>query len=248
MMKWSLLVVSFDRICAVNYPFRYSKYFTRKNVIILIIILWVVTVAIDNIPFAHGWNLQRNCFYNPHHHWSVFVIVVYNILPFCIILFNYIVIWRVAVRASLKDKLLTKAVLRHSLIISTSAVMSDVDDDDEINDYERKLSKKTIIRLKQPRRNHNCRLASNLKHLLEIKATKTSFVLIVAYICCWGPLGIFYTVDQFCDKCLSRGDHYRQTRIIVKSLNVLSVYSYRLCTAGLIEVTNKLQQGLLGRN
>ena len=54
--------------------------------------------------------------------------------------------------------------------------------------------------------------------LLELKATKTAFVLVVVYVCCWGPLGIFYTADQFCSKCLSRGVSQRYIRVAIKGL------------------------------
>ena len=39
---------------------------------------------------------------------------------------------------------------------------------------------------------------------MNSKATRTTSLLIFVYICCWGPLGIYYMVDQICDKCLWR--------------------------------------------
>ena len=44
--------------------------------------------------------------------------------------------------------------------------------------------------------------SAKLKVFLELKATRRSFVLLLMYALCWGPYGLFFMVDCFCDHCL----------------------------------------------
>ena len=53
--------------------------------------------------------------------------------------------------------------------------------------------------------------SSKLKVFLELKATRRSFVLLLMYAMCWGPYGLFFMVDCFCDHCLVNKYHHAQS-------------------------------------
>ena len=197
-IKWSLLVVSLDRLCAIMHPFKYVNEITRRNMISILIALWVITCAIDIVPFTHGKHPTKNCSYQPHRIWSFIVISMYNIIPFLLILVNYALIWKKAAETALEDK------VRHNSL-HCMAVLNKNEDKPQME-----LEPISVY------------MKSKLKFLLEMKATKTSFCLLLTYVCCWGPLGVFYMIDQFCNKCLSAGDSHRYTKMIVKCLSFSS--------------------------
>ncbi|XP_066935126.1 G-protein coupled receptor 161-like [Clytia hemisphaerica] len=60
--------------------------------------------------------------------------------------------------------------------------------------------------------------------VVELKATKTSVVLIATYIICWGPLGFFYMVDHFCNSCYSNNGQLSEFRTSIKILALMSCF------------------------
>lgn len=57
-----------------------------------------------------------------------------------------------------------------------------------------------------------------LKVFIELKATRVSIVLLAVYALCWGPHGIFYMIDCFCNNCLIEKPNLKATRIIIEHL------------------------------
>ena len=86
------------------------------------------------------------------------------------------------------------------------------------------------IAMEEERLRVNTTPADNNSHkhhhhsIVELKATKTTIVLIVTYILCWGPLGIFYMVDQFCDNCYSSNERLSVFRTTIKILALASSF------------------------
>ena len=66
------------------------------------------------------------------------------------------------------------------------------------------------------------RISDILRISLEMKATKTSFILVAVYLICWGPLGIYYFIDNCCSNCLSNKSHKYVSRLIVKVISFFS--------------------------
>ena len=189
-LKISLLLVSFDRLFAVKYPFRYHVVASRHNMAAVIVITWVITVVVDSMPFLNGNESFESCHYVPTRVWGLCVIVCYDLLPFLLIAVNYITIWFIAARLSLADSHL-KADLNQ-------------------------------LKYKSCQVPKETRTKSKAEMLLEMKATKTSFMLLLVYIVCWAPLGVFYTYDHFCKNCLSTRAELGKTRAAIKILSSTS--------------------------
>lgn len=62
-----------------------------------------------------------------------------------------------------------------------------------------------------------------IRFTLELKATKTSLILLFVYMLCWGPLGMFYMIDNFCENCLTEDNkELADARFSVKILCFMS--------------------------
>ena len=144
------------------------------------------------IPFTSEKASWEDCHYVPTRIWGLSVIIIYNIIPFCIMAVNYAIIWRVAAKFAFSDR-----DRENSLLLSLS----------------RRITKSNAPVL--PKLNPT---SSKLKFALEMKATKTSLSLIAVYIICWGPLGVLYMIDHFCFNCLSRQASLGKTRMSIKML------------------------------
>lgn len=77
---------------------------------------------------------------------------------------------------------------------------------------------------RQQNESEHVRKAKNFS-VMEMKATKTSVVLIATYILCWGPLGIFYMVDNFCHNCYSSRNELSGFRTGIKILALTSSFT-----------------------
>ena len=107
-IKVSLLVVSFDRLVAIKYPYRYPAMLNRVTVGVIVLLLWFVTLLIDFIPYLAGGK-KGNCLYVPNHDWGLSVILIFDIFPFIVITINYVVLWRIAASIT-KETQLQKAI------------------------------------------------------------------------------------------------------------------------------------------
>ena len=188
-IKWTLLLLSFERLLAVKYPYKYEKYVTKRNILFSIIFIWLITIAIDIFPFVSEEN--GYCLYNPSKIWGLCVIFIYNIIPFCLISINYLLIWKVAAKFEYYDR-------------KREYILSKQNQDEDFCDRTGNKIKKRFCFIK---------LAT------EIKATKTSLILLSVYIVCWGPLGITYMIDHFCNSCISGN----------KSFDILTAFVKYLC-------------------
>ena len=82
-----------------------------------------------------------------------------------------------------------------------------------------------VDKMKQKRKiSISAKLFKNVQFGLEMKATKVSLTLIITYIICWGPLGIFYMIDHFCDFCYSNKDELSDLRTAIKILAFTSSF------------------------
>ncbi|XP_057302797.1 probable G-protein coupled receptor No18 [Hydractinia symbiolongicarpus] len=226
MMKISLVLVSIDRLLAVKYPFKYDNYITKARTTILIIFLCIVTLFVDTLPFYINVERTDECQYVPVRIWGLFVISLYTILPFFLILINYIQIWLVAARMAFKDKRLRErfhndenengSVIRNYRVDDEEENEMDKDEDEEVKMLKdrKKINYGSI--------NSIIHIKANVKFAFEMKATRTSLALIAVYVFCWGPLGVFYMIDHFCYNCLSDDDDLKLTRAFVKLLSFSS--------------------------
>ena len=187
--KWNLLLLSFERLLAVKYPYKHEKHVTKRKILFSIMFIWLITIVIDIFPFASEEN--GYCRYNPSKNWGLCVIFVYNIIPFCLISINYLLIWKVAAKFEYYDR-------------KREYILSKQNQDED-------FCHRTGFKIKKH--------FSFIKLAAEIKATKTSLILLSVYIVCWGPLGITYMIDHFCNSCISSN----------KSFDILRAFAKYLC-------------------
>lgn len=232
-MKLSLFYVSIDRLFAIKSPYIYREKMSTKRFAIVIVISWLVTLFIDLVPFLASTNFVDECNYRPNHEWGFSVIILFNIIPLLTIIICYSMICHVALRIDTTDRQL--AYIYTPQESQQSNKQTDlVKHETNIGDYRQHChqdnSSKTQKRCtcEATARCITCRTSIQLKrfqHGLEMKATKTSFVLIITYIFCWGPLGVFYMMDHFCDYCYSAKDDLTAFRMWVKILAFTSSFS-----------------------
>ena len=229
-MKFSLMIVSIDRLLAIRFPYNYRESITKFRMILALVITWVVTVLIDIIPFLQG-HVETECLYHPTRVWGLTVICVFNFLPFCVIIVCYGWIWALAASITFQDKRIQDSLHQHQ-------------SQPYIDNYELKgnanKSGESCSHEKQPLKNNistkSSRAIKNVRYAFEMKATKTSLMILGVYVVCWGPLGIFFTIDHFCHNCLSDDPniHMSRTRMAIKlmcfSSSVIAplVYCWRM--------------------
>ncbi|XP_066915390.1 D(1A) dopamine receptor-like [Clytia hemisphaerica] len=203
-MQMSILLVSLDRMIAIKFPFRYESKSVRKTMILAILVLWIVTLAVDIVPFLNGIrDVKEDCLFNPTRFWGLSVIVFYNMLPFVMVLVNYSIIWCVAVKFASDDR----------------------QRQDSIRESNRCSEETAFVKHKTSygaMKANVTKTLSNLRFYLEIKATKTSLILICVYLICWGPLSAFYILDHFCNGCYSEGNKNKNIRAVIKLINFSS--------------------------
>lgn len=200
-MKASLMIVSLDRLLAVKYPFKYERFVKKTSCIIVLVAMWVVTIGIDIVPFFEETN-EATCTYTPTKTWGLLVILIYNIFPFVVIGYSYLRIWFVAAKFSLMDRRRRTISSTHVQLTRTDSPCLQRKEGKECPRYHLHISEKLdAIKLK-----------------LEMKATITSTILLSVYIVCWGPIGVTYMVDHFCDNCISNNKDLDTFRAVIKYL------------------------------
>lgn len=188
-MQVSLLLVSFDRLFAIKYPYRYRQISTKRIIIGVIVCAWCTIIFTDLMPLTFFDREPDNdgCNYTLEETWGISVLLFFNILPFLITSFNYFTLWKLAASMALKD-----FRQQESLHSESGSFKDKSDRDGQIDITNQDKDRKMFSKFK------TFRLA------MEIKATKTSGFLLIVYLICWGPLGIFYIIDQFCSHCMTR--------------------------------------------
>lgn len=216
-MQFSILLVSLDRMVAIKFPFRYENLSIKQTMLRVIIVLWIVTLAVDIIPFLTGMGATENCHFQPSRFWGLSVIICYNIVPFIFLVVNYIIIWSIAAKFASDDQSRASTLLRAT-------------NGGNLND-----EKKAFAQHQQNKTSYGALKANVSKKLktfqfyLEIKATKTSLVLVAVYLLCWGPLSAFYILDHFFDGYYSEGDRNKTLRMVIKLINFSSSLLVPLC-------------------
>ena len=270
-LKISLMVVSFDRLVAVKYPYRYKTIINKRVYTIAITFIWVSVILIDTIPFFPIGKIpdEEGCTYIPEHIWGIIVIVTFNLFPFLIIGINYIIIWRVAAKITIKDLSVRKSISRstrlahnntkqfeliemykasHCSLKTSQLTRSNVplafDSDfmaeqnintrkrsyinaingveDDFSILESDINSESAIDIRERKAYP---VPSNaLRILWEMKATKTSITLLFVYVICWGPLGVYYLIDNCCATCLTDNlhVHVHVDRFILKIISFFS--------------------------
>ena len=219
-MQFSILLVSLDRMVAIKFPYRYENTSIKPTMIRAIFVLWVVTLVVDIIPFLTGMGgAKEKCHFQPSRFWGLSVIVFYNIVPFVFLVVNYIIIWSVAAKFASADKSRAKSLIR--------ATNSGNSSNDEKKPFAQQSGQhKTSYGILKA---NVSKTLKTVQFYLEIKATKTSLVLVAVYLLCWGPLSAFYILDHFFDGYYSKGERNQTVRMVIKLINFSSSLLVPLC-------------------
>lgn len=197
-MEVSIMILSFERFCAVRFPFKYPTLFTRRNLSIVLGIAWITTLIVDLLPFLNSKDVAGDqCSYIPTPTWGLCVIIFYNILPCVTVFVCYGMIWRTAYGFALTDR-------KRAESLQSNQQCTLINKDDTSAHKETLSSKHSYQK--------------TLKFTLEIKATKTSLAIVAVFLICWLPMGIFYMADHFCHNCISDNEKLKHARRAVKLL------------------------------
>lgn len=203
-MEFSIMVISFDRLIAVVFPFNYHKQVTKFRMVVVQTIGWMITVGIDIIPFFSRVRKSEECHYVPTRLWGLLVIIFYNILPFCVVVINYSLIWKVARTLAVEDKKREESMKRNCINAPIKDGCKDTTTENLISKHRSE--------------SHMHKTMSKLKFTFEMKATKTSLAIVGVYLVCWIPMGIFFMADHFCYNCISDKENLKDARRAVKIL------------------------------
>ena len=108
---------------------------------------------------------------------------------------------------------------RNSTITFATILKEEVKEEEKIRSHSSLVSlKEKIVRSHE----YSKKGSRMLRLALEMKATKTSFMLLMVYVLCWGPLGIFYLIDNYCSNCISSDEERNLDRFVVKLVSFLS--------------------------
>ena len=232
-LTMSLLYVSLDRLFVITRPFLYKDYVTTRRFTLLLFASWLVTMAIDSIPFMVASSFEGDCVYIPNKDWGIIVIIVYIIIPLITIVVCYTFIWMKAVKIAREVDRLRVYTPHHQqqqqqqqqtcfddIEIHNNTTNSDVTGcGDKGSPSNTDNKNNSNPRQKPHHKQHRRHLGVSI---VELKATKTSIILIATYIICWGPLGIFYMIDHFCNNCYSDKGQLSVFRTTVKILALTS--------------------------
>ena len=201
----------------------------------------------DLIPFL-PFGKERDyegCRYVPRRDWGVIVIMCFNVIPFFIIALNYFIIWKVAMKMTFKEFYIKESLSTNNSLNSGSESVrltslqtkhtreenngngAGLTENCPLTEKEKAdknenilLQKTTEQGEKKSSKRHNSRKL--LRMAWEMKATKTSVMLLIVYLLCWAPLGILYMIDHICWNCISEDESSSLKRFVVKIISFLS--------------------------
>lgn len=193
-MTASLLIVSLNRVFIIWYPYFNQQLRLKKKMFFVLTSMWVITISIDMLPFLNRKD-GKHCAYRPERTWGMLVIIFYDMIPCALIIINCLLIWIIAYRAHSTDIRRASCVQRSNVLMASR----------EEGPYG-------------PTKKKSNRHISCIRIAIDTKATFTSLVVIIIYVICWGPLGIFYMIDHFCHNCLSKRNSLRTSKLIIRYL------------------------------
>ena len=255
-----------------RFPYHYTKIVTRKLVVTVLAVVWCVVVAVDLIPFLPGHrDEEEGCSYIPQRAWSFTVITVFNFLPFVVIAFNYLLVWRVAAEITFQDFTLHRSLAaaqvnsssskkvgggaqsqKQTLVTSTEQSYEEYVGENEVEEDGgptiKQLKPSELGFLEEKSGTNKTKRSALFRLAWEMKATKTSVIIVTVYLLCWGPIGILYLIDNYCLYCISQNQSRSVDRLMVKVISFMSsiliplVYCWRTK-----EFRTELRRHLCGR-
>ena len=219
-VKMNLLVVSFDRLFSIKFPMVYKKVVNKRNILATLLSIWIFIAIVDIVPF-YMRKPSVECGYVPTFAWGLTVITLFNTIPFFVISTNYYIVWRIAFRKGLHDRRLrdsVNSVTEHQLDREKTRSV-----DDYLHETHDDTKMTTMMSSKKPL-TKSASKTSGFQIAIELKATKLALAFMLTYLLCWGPMAIFYFLDNACGNYFtsSKEKHLVAARFTIKMLSFSS--------------------------
>lgn len=210
----TLVLIAVDRYLAVVKPLHYSMRMTSQRSLLMILLVWVIALLCSTPPLV-GWNryeFQRHkiaCMpissstHQTDRLYALFLVLLCFILPSCIIIWAYCVIFKAA-------KVNNEKVRRNSTIASG------------LNDFPeaalRPCRRNSSAQMLIHRLSCSSKTGSALWRRDERKAAVTSFMVLFSFILCW----LLYFIIIILECLLNDPDRIDP---VVKTLSVILALS-----------------------
>ena len=90
----NVLIISMDRFVSAQFPFKYKTRFTCNLMSRIITSMWLYVFLICLIPFLPSQDGRGNCNYRPQNEWVLLMLFGHTMIPFFIIIFCSVVIFK----------------------------------------------------------------------------------------------------------------------------------------------------------
>ena len=189
----TLVAVSIDRYCAVVTPLHYSMRITSRRCFYMVFSVWTLALSVS-IPPLFGWNAyeyqtdKRTCtvvwmgHHNTDRYYTLVLVGLTFVLPFSVILWAYIVIFKAAQNNSERTR-------RNSVIPPNQ--LDDTSQTPLRNGRRRSSTAPILIR----RVSSASRTGPLLWHRDEWKAALTSLLVVSTFVICWLPYFIIIVLE-----------------------------------------------------
>lgn len=176
----NLSLISIDRFLALTFPLNYRSIMTKKRGMAAVVFVWAYSGLIASLSFTK-WteNAQTSasgqCLKSDKYYY-LFSITAGFLLPLTILVINYSLVFRVAVKQAKKLESIKSTAMELSEATENNSQLDSRPSVASVGRIERK-KRRSIIR--------------------ELKATKTLAVVIGTFIICWLPFFIIMLTIQF---------------------------------------------------
>lgn len=208
----SLTAISIDRLVAILEPLKYEERMRTKHIYLMICVTWVFALICACLSLVK-WKdepvilVSAECFIKSKEY-ITFVASAAFFVPLMIVLINYSLIFRVAIRHA-------KHLQMEHVSLATNYRKDDSVDanhnEDDANPSSPSRGNRTGC-LKRPFFNFTRQKDNNKSRhatpsvIKQLKATKTLAVVIGVFCVCWLPFFIIFLTFQYCEECFTNID------------------------------------------
>ncbi|XP_046843720.1 tyramine receptor 1-like [Xenia sp. Carnegie-2017] len=221
---FNLTAISVDRLVAVVDPLKYEERMRQRHVKVMIAGTWLFALICASLSLA-DWSVIDS-----KRRVRNFRKGVYNIceccvffLPLLIVLVNYGVIFRIAMKHAHKLDLEIRSLATN--YNAESRLDGNHNADDLASKPPKSILHRCAILLRKSPRKHRQRTA-RFSLVKQLKATKTLAVVIGVFCVCWLPFFVIFLTFQHCgDECFKppRLSHSARTVLLAIFLYILPV-------------------------